>query len=152
MSTQKITPFLWFDGNAEEAVEHYVGVFGARVTRTAKMGGKPLTVAFEIGGLEIVALNGGPMYKPTPASSLLVNCDSQEEIDAIWKKILAHGGTESQCGWITDKYGFSWQIVPSRLGELMSDPDPAKAGRTAQAMMKMVKLDIAELERAHAGR
>jgi predicted 3-demethylubiquinone-9 3-methyltransferase (glyoxalase superfamily) len=156
---QKISPFLWFDRRAEEAAKFYVSVF-----RNAKLGqvmrwpddgpggkkGDVLTIDFEIEGQAFTALNGGPEYQFTPAISLFVNCDTQDELDTLWSKLL-EGGKPVQCGWLTDKFGLSWQIVPEVLGRYMRDPDPVKAQRTMQAMMKMVKLDFAELKRAHDG-
>ena len=158
-NTPKITTYLWFDNNAEAAVEHYLSLFPrSRVTKVARWGkggpgpeGAIMNIAFELAGQKFIALNGGPHFKFTPAISLFVDCESQAECDELWGKILAAGGTPSQCGWITDKFGLSWQIIPSRLVELMSDPDPAKAGRVANALMGMVKIDVAALERAHAG-
>jgi predicted 3-demethylubiquinone-9 3-methyltransferase (glyoxalase superfamily) len=156
---QKITPFLWFDGNAEEAVEHYTSLFpGSQVTKVARWGkggpapeGSVMNVTFELAGQSFIALNGGPHYKFTPAISLFVSCEDQAEVDRLWNRILSHGGKEVQCGWITDKYGVSWQIIPDALPRLMGDNDPVKAGRVAQAMMAMQKIDIAALERAYAG-
>jgi len=155
--SQKITPYLWFDGNAEEAVEHYTSLFsGSRVVKVARWGkggpapeGSVMNIAFELAGQPFIALNGGPQYEFTPAISLFVSCDDQAEVDRLWDRILAAGGKAVQCGWITDKFGLSWQIIPSALVDLMSDPDPKKAGRVGQAMMKMQKIDIAELKRAY---
>ena len=148
-SFPRITPFLWFDSNAEEAVEFYIGVFrnsrrldGVRNTGDAPgPNGGVLTVAFELDGQRFTALNGGPMFKFTEAISFVVRCDTQEEVDYYWSKLTA-GGIESRCGWLKDKFGLSWQIVPARLPELIKHP------KALQAMMKMQKLDIAELERA----
>lgn len=145
----RITPFLWFDSNAEEAVEFYLTVFknSRRLdqVRTADDNlapkGKVLTVAFELDGQTFTALNGGPMFKFTEAVSFTVRCDSQEEVDFYWSR-LSDGGSESQCGWLKDKFGLSWQIVPARLPDLIGHP------KAMQAMLKMKKLDIAELERA----
>jgi predicted 3-demethylubiquinone-9 3-methyltransferase (glyoxalase superfamily) len=144
-STPRITPFLWFDSNAEEAVDFYLSVF----KNSRKLGGaKPsgpkgpvVVVSFELDGQRFTALNGGPMYKFTEAVSFVVRCDTQQEVDEYWEKLLA-GGVESQCGWLKDKFGLSWQIVPARLAELIRHP------KALQAMLKMKKLDIAELERA----
>ncbi len=157
---QKITPYLWFDGNAEEAVEHYLSLFpDSRVTKVARWGkggpapeGSVMNVAFELAGQSFIALNGGPHYKFTPAISLFVSCEDQAEVDRIWERILSHGGKAVQCGWIEDRFGVSWQIIPDALVELMSDPDPVKAGRVGQALMSMQKIDVAALERAHGGR
>jgi len=155
---QKITTFLWFDGQAEQAVEHYVSIFpDSRVTNVMRSGkggpgpeGSVMSVSFELAGQGYIALNGGPMYRFSPAISLLVSCNSQEEVDTYWDRLL-EGGKATACGWLDDKFGLTWQIIPTALMELMSDPDPVKAGRVGQAMMKMVKIDIAELRRAHAG-
>ena len=146
--TPRLTPFLWFDSNAEEAVDFYIGIFrnsrkigglaGSEATKTA---GKALTVEFELDGQRVVALNGGPHFKFNESFSFSVRCDSQAEVDYYWSKLL-EGGTESQCGWLKDKFGLSWQIVPARLPELLRHP------KALQAMMGMKKLDIAELERA----
>ena len=140
----RITPFLWFDSNAEEAVEFYLSVFrnSRRLDRVDKKGGgSPLTIAFEIDGQVFTALNGGPHFKFNEAVSFVVRCDTQAEVDEYWEKLTA-GGSESQCGWLKDKFGLSWQIVPARLPGLIRNP------KAMQAMMKMKKLDIAELERA----
>jgi len=158
---QKITPFLWFDTQAEEAVNYYVSIFkNSKIVNVARYGddaakvsGRPkgsvMTVAFQLDGQPFVALNGGPVFSFTPAISFMVDCKTQEEVDNLWDKLSA-GGEQQQCGWLRDKYGVTWQIVPSTLGELMSDPDPAKSQRVMQAMLQMTKLDIAALRRAHA--
>ncbi len=145
----RITPFLWFDSNAEEAVDFYLTIFknSHRLTGlrnpddSSGPKGKILTIAFELDGQKFTALNGGPMFKFTEAISFVVRCDSQQEVDNYWTKLSA-GGSESQCGWLKDKFGISWQIVPARLPDLIKHP------KAMQAMMKMKKLDIAELERA----
>lgn len=151
-SSPRITPFLWFDANAEEAVEFYLTVFKnsrrldevrARAGAGAPKSGV-LTVAFELDGLRFTALNGGPLFPFTEAVSFVVRCDSQKEVDEYWSKLSA-GGKEGQCGWLKDKFGLSWQIVPARLPELIKHP------KAMQAMLKMKKLDIAELERAAQG-
>jgi predicted 3-demethylubiquinone-9 3-methyltransferase (glyoxalase superfamily) len=155
---QKIKTFLWFDGNAEEAAKLYTSIFkNSKILSTARYGeagpgpkGSVMTVAFELEGQEFLALNGGPDFKFTEAISLLVTCDSQREIDELWGKLSA-GGEEGQCGWLKDKFGLSWQIVPSRLPELLQDRDAARSGRVMQAMLQMRKMDVARLERAHAG-
>ena len=145
----RITPFLWFDSNAEEAVEFYISIFknSRRLDQLHAPdnngNNKPLTIAFELDGQKFTALNGGPMFKFTEAISLVVRCDSQEEVDYYWQRLSA-GGSEVQCGWLKDRFGLSWQIVPARLSELIKHP------KAMQAMMKMKKLDIAELERAAA--
>jgi predicted 3-demethylubiquinone-9 3-methyltransferase (glyoxalase superfamily) len=142
-SFPRITPFLWFDANAEEAVEFYLSVFknSRRLDRVGKAGATPLTIAFELDGQVFTALNGGPHFKFNEAVSFVVRCDTQQEVDEYWEKLTA-GGSESQCGWLKDKFGLSWQIVPARLPELIRNP------QAMQAMMKMKKLDLAELERA----
>jgi predicted 3-demethylubiquinone-9 3-methyltransferase (glyoxalase superfamily) len=155
---EKITPCLWFDGNAEEAARFYTSVFSeSRIATTlhytdAGPGpkGDVLAVTFEIEGQEFMALNGGPQYQFTPAISLLVHCASQEEIDRYWSRLL-DGGKPWQCGWLQDRFGVSWQIAPDALLEMLRNPDTAKANRAMQAMMKMVKLDIAQLEQAYRG-
>ncbi|MBA3490151.1 MAG: VOC family protein [Longispora sp.] len=156
---QKITPWLWFDGKAEEAAHHYTSIFkNSRITDVKRYSegapfpaGTALTVSFEIEGQEFGALNGGPHFKFTEAISLYVDCKSQEEVDDLWDK-LSEGGETSQCGWLKDKYGVSWQIIPSILNELMSDPDPEKAGRVMQAMLGMTKIEIKGLRDAYEGR
>jgi predicted 3-demethylubiquinone-9 3-methyltransferase (glyoxalase superfamily) len=159
---QKITPFLWFDHQAEEAVNHYVSIFrNSKIVNVAHYGeeaaqaaGRPqgsvMTVAFELDGQPFVALNGGPVFTFSPAISFVVNCETQEEIDRLWDRLSA-GGEPQQCGWLKDKFGVSWQIVPSFLGTLISHPDPAKSQRVMQAVLQMTKLDIAALQQA-AGR
>jgi predicted 3-demethylubiquinone-9 3-methyltransferase (glyoxalase superfamily) len=154
---QKLTPFLWFDGNAEEAVNFYVSVFKDSkilgITRWGDTGpgpkGSVLTIKFELFGQEFAALNGGPEFKFTPAVSFVVNCKTQEEIDEYWGKLL-QGGKPMECGWLQDKYGLSWQITPTILPELLQDKDQEKADRVMQAMMKMVKIDIETIKQAAA--
>jgi predicted 3-demethylubiquinone-9 3-methyltransferase (glyoxalase superfamily) len=155
---QKITPFLWFDSQAEEAARFYVSVFpNSRILKTVRYGaagpgpaGSVMTVAFELSGVPFTALNGGPQFHFSEAISFVVNCQSQGEVDALWEK-LAAGGRTDRCGWLKDKYGLSWQVVPTVLPVLLADPDPVKAQRTMAAMLKMDKLNIAALEKAHAG-
>ena len=148
---QQVTPFLWFDGKAEEAMHFYVGIFkNAKVLGVNGPPGKAFSVTFEINGQKFFALNGGPQYSFTPAISFLVSCENQAEVDELWSK-LTDGGTESQCGWLKDKYGLSWQIIPSILGTLCGDKDREKAGRAIQAMLQMQKIDIAGLQRAFDG-
>lgn len=153
---QKITPFLCFDDNAEEAVKFYVSVFknsGVKTfTRYGEAGpgqkGTVMAASFLLEGQEFVALNGGPQFTFSPAISFVVNCETQEEVDELWEKLSA-GGEKLQCGWLRDRYGLSWQIVPVLLPELLSDPDPVKANRVMQAMLRMEKLDIEGLKRAY---
>lgn len=154
---QKITTFLWFDDNAEEAMNFYVSLFeDSKVVSVSRWGeggpvpkGTLMTATFELAGQEFMALNGGPMHRFTEAISLFVNCETQAEIDSLWAKLTAGGGEPGRCGWLKDKYGLSWQIVPSALGAMLGDKDPAKARRVAEAMMKMNKLDIDGLKRAY---
>jgi predicted 3-demethylubiquinone-9 3-methyltransferase (glyoxalase superfamily) len=156
---QKIAPCLWFDGQAEEAARFYLSVFSAsRIAATlhyteAAPGrtGDVLAVTFEIEGQEFMALNGGPQYQFTPAISLMVHCSSQEEVDRYWSAFLDSGGQTMACGWLQDRYGVSWQIVPDGLLEMLRDPDRDKANRVMTAMMKMIKLDIGELTKAYRG-
>ena len=148
---QKITPFLWFNDNAEEAATFYVSVFpNSRITDVARMGegGPALTVAFTLDGEDFVGLNGGPVYAFTEAVSFVIDCETQEEVDRYWEALTADGGQPGDCGWLKDRFGLSWQVVPRRLPELLTDPDPARAQRAMQAMMQMHKLDIATLEAA----
>ncbi|MFY9792989.1 MAG: VOC family protein [Candidatus Sulfotelmatobacter sp.] len=156
---QKIVPFLWFDGNAEEAMTFYTSIFkNSKVGVIRRCGdsgpgpkGSVLTAKFEIEGQEFMALNGGPHFKFTPAISFFVNCETQQEVDELWEKLLA-GGKAMQCGWLTDKFGISWQIIPKALGELMGDKDPQKSQRVMKAMMKMIKIDVERLKRAYEGK
>ncbi len=156
---QKITPCLWFDGNAEEAIDHYLTIFKdgriLEVTRCGDAGpgpkGSVLVATFEIAGQHFIALNGGPHFKFNEAISLSIDCKSQAEVDELWEA-LSSGGSKSRCGWVKDRFGLSWQIVPSRLPELLRHPDPDTAKRVMQAMMQMTKLDIATLEAAAGGR
>jgi predicted 3-demethylubiquinone-9 3-methyltransferase (glyoxalase superfamily) len=153
---QKITPFLWFNDQAEEAVNFYTSVFKnskiGKVSRYGEAGPDPkgtvMVATFYLEGQEFMALNGGPLFKFTEAISLSVNCETQEEVDEFWEKLSA-GGEKSRCGWLKDKYGLSWQIVPEALGQLMSGPDPEKSKRVMMAMLKMDKLDIKKLKEAH---
>jgi predicted 3-demethylubiquinone-9 3-methyltransferase (glyoxalase superfamily) len=157
---QKITPFLWFDNQAEEAVNFYISVFkNSKIVNVARYGkagaevsGQPegavMTIAFQLDGQDFIALNGGPVFKFSPAISFVVNCETQAEVDQLWNR-LTDGGEIEQCGWLKDKYGVSWQIVPVVLGQLMSDPDPVKSERVMQAMLQMKKLDIEKLKQAY---
>jgi predicted 3-demethylubiquinone-9 3-methyltransferase (glyoxalase superfamily) len=154
---QRITPFLWFDRQAEEAANFYVSIFpNSKVLSTSRYGeggpgpkGTVMTVSFELDGLSCTALNGGPMFKFTEAISLVVHCETQAEVDHYWDKLSA-GGQQVQCGWLKDKYGLSWQVVPNALIELVQDKDPAKSQRVMAAMMQMKKIDIAGLKAAYA--
>jgi predicted 3-demethylubiquinone-9 3-methyltransferase (glyoxalase superfamily) len=151
---QKITPFLWFSDNAEEAANFYVSVFpNSKLTDVARMGegGPALTVAFTLDGEDFVGLNGGPIHPFTEAVSFVIDCETQEEVDYYWKSLTADGGQPGDCGWLKDRFGLSWQVVPRRLPELLTDPDPARAQRAMQAMMQMHKIDIAGLEAAANG-
>jgi predicted 3-demethylubiquinone-9 3-methyltransferase (glyoxalase superfamily) len=153
---QRITPCLWFDGNAEEAVRFYTSVFkNSKIGRVAHYGeagpgeqGAVMTMTFELNGQQFMALNGGPAFKFTPAISLVVYCKTQEELDDFWAKLL-RGGSPQQCGWLTDKFGVSWQIVPTILQEMMLDTDPERNGRVMRAMLTMIKLDIKALKQAY---
>lgn len=148
---QKITPYLWFNDKAEEAANFYCSVFrNSKVGSVSRQGpgGPVMMVTFELDGQKFYALNGGPMFQFSEAVSFLINCDTQAEVDDFWTKLSA-GGSEGRCGWLKDKYGLSWQVVPAILGQLMGDKDPAKAGRVVQAMMQMNKMDIAKLQQAY---
>ncbi len=153
---QKITPFLWFDNNAEEAVNFYTSIFkNSKIESVSRYGdngpapqGTMMTATFQLEGQQFMALNGGPYFAFSPAISFFVDCKTQDELDELWDK-LSEGGAVEQCGWLKDKFGVSWQIVPSILGELLNDPDAQKAKRVMDAMLKMVKLDIEGLKRAH---
>ena len=149
---KKLTPFLWFDDQAEEAMRFYVSVFkNARVLRVSPgPGGKAMSVTFEVEGQEITGFNAGPQFKFTEAISFFVNCADQAEVDDLWAK-LSEGGEAGRCGWVKDRFGLWWQVIPTALGRLMGDPDPAKAKRVADAMLTMQKIDVATLERASKG-
>jgi predicted 3-demethylubiquinone-9 3-methyltransferase (glyoxalase superfamily) len=156
--TQKITPYLWFDGNAEEAMNFYLSVFknskAGEISRWGEGGmgapGSVIVANFEIEGQKFAALNGGPEFNFTEAISFQIDCKDQEEVDYYWNALTADGGEESVCGWLKDKFGVSWQVVPSILGELMTDPNPAKASAATQAMLQMRKIEIDKLKEAHA--
>jgi len=148
MTLQKITPFLWFDNQAEEAAKFYVSLF----SNSKIINLSPMVSTFQLEGLQFMALNGGPMFKFTEAISFSVTCESQEEVDMFWKKLTENGGEESMCGWLKDKYGLSWQIIPTTLGKLMGDPDPVKSKRIMDAMLKMRKMDIQKLQDAYDGK
>jgi predicted 3-demethylubiquinone-9 3-methyltransferase (glyoxalase superfamily) len=150
---KKITPFLWFDTQAEEAMNLYTSIFKNSKVLGVSRGpdGKAQSVNFELEGQEIVGFNAGPEFKFNEAISFFVDCKDQAEVDELWNKLTANGGEESQCGWLKDKFGLSWQIVPAALSRYLSDPDPVKAQRVMQAMLKMRKIVIADLDRAYAG-
>ncbi|HEX9136094.1 MAG TPA: VOC family protein [Nitrospirota bacterium] len=153
---QKITPFLWFDGKTEEAMNLYVSIFkNSKVVSISRYGeggpgpkGTVMSATFQLEGQQFMALNGGPHFTFSPAISFFVNCETQEEVDELWEK-LSEGGQKERCGWLKDKYGVSWQIIPSVLGKLLSDPDPEKSKRVMQAMLQMNKIDIEKLKEAH---
>ena len=156
----KVHPFLWFDGQAHEAAELYCSLFrNSKILSVVRyppgspggMEGKVMTVEFELDGLRYSALNGGPNFKFTEAVSFVIDCEDQAEVDHYWNGLIADGGAPSQCAWLKDRFGLSWQVVPKALPRLMSDPDPAKAQRVVQAMLKMSKIIVADLEAAHAG-
>ena len=159
MAVQRITPFLWFDDNAEEAANFYMSIFkNSKILEVSRYGdagpgpkGSVMVVKFQIDGFEVTALNGGPRFKFSEAFSFAVSCENQQEIDEYWRKLTAGGGQESMCGWLKDKFGFSWQIIPRQIGKLMTHDDPEKANRVMQAVLQMRKIDIATLERAAAG-
>jgi predicted 3-demethylubiquinone-9 3-methyltransferase (glyoxalase superfamily) len=153
---QKITPFLWFDGKAEEAMNFYVSIFKnskvVHVTRYGDAGPGPkgtvMSATFQLEGQEFFALNGGPQFAFTPAISFFVSCETQQEVNALWEK-LSEGGSKDRCGWLRDKYGLSWQIIPTALGRMLQDKDPAKANRVMKAMLQMDKIDIRRLQEAY---
>ena len=153
---QKITPYLWFDHQAEDAIHFYTSIFqDSRIGETSRYGeggpgpaGQLMTGNFFLNGQEFIALNGGPMHQFSEAISLLVHCENQEEVDYYWERLTADGGEEGQCGWLKDKFGVSWQVIPNQLGSLIGNPDPAKAQRAVMAMLQMTKIDIKALEEA----
>src|SRR5436305_13496056 len=157
-TTQKITPFLWFDTNAKEAMHFYTSIFkNSEIVSVSRYGegspgqaGTVMTATFILDGQPFMALNGGPHFKFTEAISFFVNCETQEEVDELWEK-LTDGGEKSRCGWLKDKYGLSWQVIPSALGQMLSDPDPVKSARVMQAMLQMDKIDIEKLKQAYSG-
>ena len=153
---QNIAPFLWFDGKAEEAMNFYISIFkNSKVVSVSRYGeagpgpkGTVMSATFEIAGQKFMALNGGPHFKFTEAVSFFISCENQQEVDELWEKLSA-GGEKSRCGWLKDKYGLSWQVIPSALGEMLQDKDPAKSKRVMQAMLQMDKIDIARLKQAY---
>jgi predicted 3-demethylubiquinone-9 3-methyltransferase (glyoxalase superfamily) len=158
INKQKITPFLWFDGKAEEAMNFYVSIFkNSKVVQLTRYGdagpgpkGTVMSAIFQLEGQEFYALNGGPQFKFSPAISLFVNCETQQEVDELWDKLSA-GGATNRCGWLDDKFGLTWQIIPTTLGRLLQDKDAAKANRVMKAMMQMDKIDIVRLQQAYEG-
>ena len=156
---QKIVTFLWFDHQAEEAAKFYVSIFkDSKILSVSRYGdagpgpkGSAMSVTFQLAGQEFMALNGGPLFQFSEAISLFLKCETQAEIDELWAKLLEGGGKEQRCGWLKDRFGLSWQIVPTALGELLADKDPEKSKRVMQALLRMVKLDIPALKKAHAG-
>lgn len=156
---QKITPFLWYDGRAEEAMNFYISIFKnskiGDIRRYGEAGPGPkgtvMSASFELDGQEFIALNGGPQFTFSPAISFFVNCKTQKEVDELWEKLSA-GGEKHQCGWLKDKYGLSWQIIPDALGKMLNDPDPKKSQRVMKAMMQIKKIDIAALKQAYERR
>jgi predicted 3-demethylubiquinone-9 3-methyltransferase (glyoxalase superfamily) len=163
---QKITPFLWFDDQAEEAAKFYTSIFrnskvgrilrydeeAAKTSQSGRPVGSVLTIEFEIEGQKFTALNGGPQFKFNESVSFVVNCKTQEEVDYFWEKLTAGGGRESECGWLKDKFGLSWQVTPTVLIDMLNDKDPKKAGRVMKAMMQMQKIEINKLKAAYAGK
>ena len=148
-----ITPFLWYDTQAEEAMNYYASIFKrSKIISVNKVGGRTIGVEFELEGQRFMALNGGPKYKFNESYSMFVSCDTQAEIDDLWEKLIADGGGPTRCGWLQDKYGLSWQIIPKNLGKMMSDKDPAKAKRVMDVVLKSDKLDMGELQRAYDGK
>jgi predicted 3-demethylubiquinone-9 3-methyltransferase (glyoxalase superfamily) len=148
-----ITPFLWFDTQAEEAMNLYTSIFkGSRVISVNQAQGRVMSVEFELEGQRFMALNAGPEFKFTEAISFFVGCETQQEIDDLWAKLTADGGATSRCGWLKDKFGLSWQIVPNALGKMLTDQDPVKAKRTMDAMLQMDKLDLKRLQQAYDGK
>jgi predicted 3-demethylubiquinone-9 3-methyltransferase (glyoxalase superfamily) len=145
VTAPKITPFLWFDNNAQDAIKFYTSVF--KNSKIIQLG--PMVSTFELEGQRLMALNGGPAFKFTEAISLYISCEDQEEVDYFWAALLRDGGKESQCGWLKDKFGLSWQIVPVILGELLGGPDKRKSDNVMQAMLKMIKLDVEALKKAY---
>src|SRR5881227_3253104 len=146
---KKIRPFLWFDNQAEEAMNHYVSIFkNSKVLSVNRAQGRVMSVTFELEGQEFMGLNAGPKFKFTEAISFFVNCETQEEVDELWEK-LSDGGQKSRCGWLKDKYGLSWQIIPSALGKMLGDKNPEKSQRVMKAMLQMDKIDIRRLQEAH---
>ncbi len=157
---QKITPFLWFNDQAEEAANFYISIFeNSRIMSMSRFPkgspgpeGKVMSVTFQLEGEEFMALNGGPLFSFTEAISFFVHCETQAEVDQLWEKLLANGGTPSRCGWLKDRFGLSWQIVPTALGRMLGDPDPEKSRRVMEAMLKMSKIETGLLQQAYDGK
>lgn len=150
-TAQKIAPFLWFNGNVEEAINLYTSVFkNSKVVFVNRAGDKIMTAKIQLEGVDFMLLDGGPHYTFTPAISFFVNCETQEEVDDLWQKLLADGGEPTRCGWLKDKFGVSWQIIPEIMGKLLNDPNPIKARNVMNAMLQMDKIDIQKLQEAHA--
>ena len=148
--SQKIAPFLWFNGNVAEAIELYTSVFkNSKIIYANQAGDKVFTAKIQLESVDFMLLDGGPKYSFTPAVSFFVNCETQEEVDDLWEKLIADGGAPSRCGWLVDKFGVSWQIIPTILGKLMSDPDPVKSRNVVNAMLQMDKIDIQQLKDAY---
>ena len=150
---KKVTTFLWFNDRAEEAAHFYVSLFkGAELVGSMPgPGGKAMSATFRVDGQEFICFNGGPHYALTPAVSLFIDCEDQAEVDSLWEKLLADGGLPNQCGWLTDKFGLCWQVIPKKLMEVLSSPDRVRAGRAMQAMLQMQKIDVAGLQKAYDG-
>ncbi len=147
----KITPFLWFDNQAEEAMNYYVSIFkNSKILSVSRANGRVMSVTFELEGQEFMGLNAGPQFKFTEAISFFVNCETQEEVDELWEK-LSQGGEKGRCGWLKDRFGLSWQIIPTALGKLLNDPDPEKSQAVVQTMLKMNKIVIEDLKKAYGG-
>jgi predicted 3-demethylubiquinone-9 3-methyltransferase (glyoxalase superfamily) len=149
--SQKIAPFLWFNGNVAEAIDLYTSVFkNSKTIYASRAGDKVMTAKIQLEGVDFMLLDGGPMYAFTPAISFFVNCETQEEVDDLWEKLIANGGKPDRCGWLKDKFGVSWQIIPTTLGKLLNDPDPIKSKKVLNAMLQMNKIDIQQLKDAYA--
>jgi len=147
----RITPFLWFDNQAEEAMNYYVSIFkNSKILSVSRANGRVMSVTFELEGQEFMGLNAGPQFKFTEAISFFVNCETQEEVDELWEK-LSQGGEKGRCGWLKDRFGLSWQIIPTALGKLLNDPDPEKSQAVVQTMLKMNKIVIEDLKKAYGG-
>jgi predicted 3-demethylubiquinone-9 3-methyltransferase (glyoxalase superfamily) len=152
VAVRKVTPYLWYNDQAEEAANFYTSLIaGSKVTEVSRAGGQVLIVTFNLGGQDFIALNGGPDFKFNESFSMFVTVNTQQEVDELWNKLTASGGEESNCGWLKDKYGLSWQIIPQRMLDMFADKDAAKAKRAMDAMLQMHKIDLPTLEKAYAG-